>query len=554
MAKRSRIIVLCEVAMRATGIVMLLLLGAAPAGGQGFLGKSPFAWMRELDSREEAARRNGAFALGKMGLQAAPAIPKLLEKLKDDASPKVREAAAFALGEVGRDSVKAAVHPDLVAGLAQALGDADHLVRRSAAFALGSLGAAALPAKEGLHAALSDPKPEVRQNAAWALGKIGPPGVPGIRKALGDNDSLVKRDAAAALAPLDPQAAHAALAELLPLCSENNSELRRAALTVLVKVLGPEDTIAINPIRQALLDADAEVRVNAALALSNIGGKETAAAVPVLLDCLQRGDIEVRRQAAAAFRNIGPEASSAVPQLAKALRDPDPETREYAALALGGIGPHAEAAIPTLIDIVADSKEKSATRIEAAVALSRIGPAPAAVAGVPTLLRVLGDPVQDSKVRERIVWSLRAHKNDRQTLTTMYPTFTKVLAEARHESTPMLRYDCAYMLGMLQAQEAPPQVLGVLLEFLKDETIKIFDNKKSSVGGTGQESATGKANVKELGKGDGRVMAVHALARVGAARVRQRPEIVQQLRVLADDPDVNGDLREACKNLLKSLR
>src|SRR5262249_51072298 len=115
-------------------------------------------------------------------------------------------------------------------------------------------------------------------------------------------------------------------------------------------------------------------------------------------------------------------------------------------------------------------------------------------------------------------------------------------------------YDCAYMLGMLQGPEAPPQVLGVLLEFLKDETIKIFDNKKSSVGGAGQESTTGKANVKELGKGDGRVMAVHALSRIGAARVRQRPEIAQQLRVLADDPEANGDLREACKTLLKSLR
>src|SRR5438309_11919955 len=121
-------------------VFLLLLCCGTPVSAQGFLGKNTFTWTQELDRREEAARRNAAYALGKMGFQGAPAIPKLLQRLREDASAKVREAAAFALGEVGKESVKAAVHADLVPGLVQALKDDNHLVRRSAAYALGSVG------------------------------------------------------------------------------------------------------------------------------------------------------------------------------------------------------------------------------------------------------------------------------------------------------------------------------------------------------------------------------------------------------------------------------
>ena len=338
------------------------------------------------------------------------------------------------------------------------------------------------------------------------------------------------------------------------MCDENNSEVRRAALIVLVKIVGPDDKAAAAAIRRALTDADGEVRANAALALSNIGGKEAVAAVPVLLDSLRRGDVELRRLSAAAFRNIGPDAKAAVPELVKVLLDPDEETRTNAALALGGIGANAESAIPALVNVIANGQEKSPTRIEAAVALSRIGECPAAVKAVPTLLKVLLDPTQDSKVRERIVWSLRVHKAELRMIPGIYPTFTKVLSEARNESNRMLRYDCAYMLGVLQGTDVPPEVLSVLLEFLKDDTILIFENKKTSVGGTGQETNTGKANVKEVGKGDGRVMAVQALMQIGPGRVRARADVTTQLQALANNPMANADLRDRCKELLKTLK
>ncbi len=527
-----------------------LLILATAGQAQVFLGKTANAWIQELNQGDDAARRNAAYALGKLGGTALQAVPRLTKRLAEDKSPKVREAAAFALGEIGRESPD----PAVVAKLTAALKDENHLVRRSAAYALGNLGRDAAAAQADLEGAVADPKAEVRQNAAWALGKIGSGGVAGLRKALGDADLLVRRDAAAALAPMAAKDIRPALPELLAACATNNSEVRKAALAALVKVVGPSDAAAAGPIRQALTDADEEVRRNAALALSNIGGKEARAALPVLRDALRRGDVELRRQAAAAIRNIGLEAHPAVPDLIKALGDADGEVRANAALALGGIGQNAEDAVPALVQLIANAKEIQDTRVEAAVSLSKIGPGKAAVEAVPTLLKVLQDPAQNAKVRERIVWALRVHKAKLREMPDLYPIFTKILVEPKSKENRMLRYDCAFMLGVLKGPDAPPEVMGVLLEYLKDDSILIFANKKTTVGGTGPETPTGKTDVKEEGKDDGRILAIQALARIGAARIAERPDIVQQLQFLAKDKATLDDLRKATKELLEKLK
>ncbi len=157
-------------------------------------------------------------------------------------------------------------------------------------------------------------------------------------------------------------------------------------------------------------------------------------------------------------------------------------------------------------------------------------------------------------MRERVVWSLRAHKGNLRSLPGVFPTFTKVLSEPKDGSNQLLRYDCAYMLGVLQGPKAPPKALDVLLEYLKDDTIQLFDNKKSSVGGTGQETNSGKADVKELARGDGRVMAVQALTQIGVRQLAARRDIIEQLEVLSANPATNVELREKCKTLLKTLK
>src|SRR6266496_4420289 len=135
-----------------------------------FLNRDVASWVNNLgNANDEAGRRNAAFALGKMGSDAADALPALKNTLSQDPSPKVREAAAFALGEIARESIKAAADAQLVPLLTKALKDDAWPVRRSAAFALGCLGQDSAAAQEPLEAALRDAFPEVRQNAAWAL-------------------------------------------------------------------------------------------------------------------------------------------------------------------------------------------------------------------------------------------------------------------------------------------------------------------------------------------------------------------------------------------------
>jgi HEAT repeat protein len=536
--------------------VCVLLVGAwtsssAAQARLDFLGKPASKWQSDLTNADASIRRNAAFALGKMGGGGISAVSELGRLVKGDASESVREAAAYALGEIckGGQGLTAEAFGALTTALAS---DSKPLVRRSAAFALGNIGSASPEAEEALKKALADGNDAVRQNVAWALGRIGPTAVPTLRKALQDRDSLVCRDAAASIAVLGKDG-RAALPEMLTCCTpDRDPELRKIALAALVKLVGPEDRLAVQPLTQALNDRDVEIKRNAALALSNIGGPDAASAVPVLLDALRGGDLELKRQAAAAIKNIGKDAAAALPALRLALNDSDEELRMNAAVAIGGIGPAAEPVVNDLVRHLADPKEAPKVRTEAAVALSRIGPVPDGVAAVPKLLQVLGDTSNDAKVRERTMWALRVHQGKLREMN-VFPTLTKILSEPKQHETRMLRYDCAYMLGLFLEGETPNAALDTLHEFLKDNTILIYTGTTASTGSTGTEARNTKTKIEEKGYGDGRVMAIAALDRIGSQRVLGRPDIVQQLEALANDPQTLSEMRQKTKDLLKKL-
>jgi HEAT repeat protein len=340
---------------------------------------------------------------------------------------------------------------------------------------------------------------------------------------------------------------------MLACCAaDRDPELRKMALSVLVNLVKPEDRIAVQPLTQALGDRDVEIKRNAALALSNIGGPDAAAAVPVVIDALRNGDLELKRQAAAAIKNLGKDAQAAVPALRDALNSPDRELRVNTAVAISGLGEVAEPLVPDLVRHLADTKEAPEVRTKSAVALSRIGPVPEAVKAVPTLLSVLENRANDAEVRERTMWALRVHNVRMRDLGVM-PTFTKILEEPKDPRTRMLRYDCAYVLGMLMAEEAPAKAMDTLLDFLKDNQILVYTGTKASTGAVGTEVQGEKVRIQEQGKDDGRVMAVDALDRIGPARVRQRADIMQQLQFLANDRNTLPDLKQKAKELLKTL-
>lgn len=544
------------VCLRLLVVVGIMVASVLTARAQTFLGRNAADWERQLkDGKDAKSRRSAAFALGKLGSSAFASVGGLKKALREDKAASVREAAAMALGDVGRGALKALDDPDLVEALVQALAkDSDPLVRRSAALSLGKFGPDGKSALAALEAAVDDANVTVRQNAAWALGRIGAASVKGLKKALKDSDVLVQRDAAASLGQLDPEEARGALDELVACCKIDNSPLRIAALSVLNKIVTSDDGKFAAAIRAALTDSDLEVKQNAALTLANIGGTEAAPALPILLEALRDGDAELKPQAAAAIGNLGAAAASAVNPLIKALSDPDKELRRYAALALGGIGESAEPAIGPLVKLLANPAEYDQARIDAGVALAKIGPRKEAEDAVPSLLRVLENQKDDPHVREKIVWALRVHKLNLANFPGVFPAFAKVMVEDKTDKNTMLRYDCGYMLGVLQGPEAPDKVLDVLLEFLKNDTILIYKGKAVAVGkSAGVESKGSSTTAKDEGYGDGRVMAIQALGRIGADRVVRRNDIVMQLRAIHANPKTHSELKEKTKELLDSL-
>ena len=87
----------------------------------------------------------------------------------------------------------------------------------------------------------------------------------------------------------------------------------------------------------------------------------------------------------------------------------------------------------------------------------------------------------------------------------------------------------------------------MLLEYLKNNDLRVYRNKAVVVQGAGLENSGGKSTSREVGEGDGRKLAVNALERIGPTAVRQHPEIVDQLRVLANDERVFAGFRQQCR-------
>lgn len=535
-------------------VVVSLTSSSANAQDGYFLGKDAFTWVKNLDSKEIAQRRGGAFALGKLGRHADSQLPQLLDIMQNDPDASVRDAAAFAVGNICKESIAATQNAEVLNALRKVLqSDNSHWVRRSAAYAIGCMGRFGEEALPELDRAVKDSHPAVRQNVAWTLGQIGRSGIVTLRKALLDDNKYVLRDAAAAIGRMNSDGKQA-VPELLRCSGHADAEVRKASLIALVRLVDENDkNIAMAPLRRALSDSEVEVRRNAALAMGNIGGDEAREAVPVLIDALQNGELTMRQQAAAAIRNIGPIASDAVPALRRALLAPDETLRRNAAVALGGIESKAVAAVPELVDRVVDSRENNEVRKEAAVALSRIGSCPAALQSIPKMLAVLTDTSADTQVRAKTLWAIRCHGPQLASNRELCPALEKVLAEQKNSENRLLRYDCAFLLGAFKKDSVNKLTMDTLLEFLNDTSIIIYTGTSTKVTGAGSEKGGGTSAVREMGKGDGRVMAIDALNYIGPGRINERNDIVQQLRAIADDPNTYSNLLQKTKQLLNRL-
>jgi len=167
---------------------------------------------------------------------------------------------------------------------------------------------------------------------------------------------------------------------------------------------------------------------------------------------------------------------------------------------------------------------------------------------------ILENPEEPFTVRERVIWALRPHNVALRTLPGVIPAFVKVLGEKRQPGVKMLYYDSAYMLGMLEGPKAPDKTLDVLLDFLREpeNAVQIYVGKKATGGGSTAEAKAADIKVQETGMGDGRIMAVNALERIGD-RVAARNDIIQELRSIAGNKKLWPGLQKPAEKLLKDL-
>ncbi len=509
--------------------------------------------IKDLSDRTPDIRIRAAQRLGEMGNRAGDAFVHLKDCLVGEKDAIVRAAIVFAIGQIARESLAASGDTGLDETLCQILrSDSETpLVRRGAAKALGGLNTKSARALEALTAALGDSDAVVRQNAASSLGLFRTDGLPALKKALRDTEPLVQREAAIALLEVpEGGKVHKLVPELLPLCQSTNSEVRRAGLEVLVRVVDKDDKQALPILRSLLEDSDPVNKRLAALTMCNIGGKQAAPALPLLLNELRAGDIERRRVAIACIGNLGEVAAPAVLELVKLMRnDSDLEVRCYASGALGSIGEAGDEVVKALVDRVCDKMDAPKLRAAAATALSWLSlKAPARTHGAITeLLVVLQDAAEDANVRMRVIWAMRPNTAALPGIPGAFDVFSSAVKEPKTSVNAMVRYDSAHMLGVGWREKIPEPALDVLSEFLRDPSFIIFDRNTTRVG-------DGQVVAEERGSGDARIMVTQALSAMGVRRWSGRADIVQQLRLLAADTKIFPELRRQAQELVKLLQ
>jgi HEAT repeat protein len=264
--------------------------------------------IEDLQSQDLQAQMLAAQWLAKLGLDAQPAVPMLVDQALNHPNRDMKVAATRALRildlQASRKVMEDSIH---------ALGDSDANVRRSACGILGSLGLLAKPAVPSLIGMLADEDDLVRAEAVGALGAIGVPLVDistALTTALFDRASAVRYRAASLF-----------------------------AFTV------PIPTTAIAALSNLQKDSDKSVASLARVALDRGGGVDRSD-VQILISLLQgRGEKNDTLQRLA---RLGPPAAEAVPALSAVLNDPLPLNRYLAAEALGTIGAAAKQSIPVL--------------------------------------------------------------------------------------------------------------------------------------------------------------------------------------------------------------
>ncbi len=327
-------------------------------------------WLTRLGNENQEVRMAAVHGLGHRGGtgEAKKVAPALVDAFKKEKDARVRYEIAWALGKMGADA--AAAVPDLTAALA------DKEVAYRAAQALGEIGPAAKAAIPSLVAALA--KSEITHVAAAALGKVGLDAMPALLDATKSKESIVRSGAAEALGKLGARSpashvggggtgpAQKIVPTLSALLKDANNDVRYRAAAAL-KALGAQAAPAVPALVAALKDKKRDVRNQSAQALGRLG----SAAVPALVEALADKDACV--WALKALASIGGNAKDAVAAVVKTLGSDNADIRCEAIWVLAGLGADAQSGVPAL-EKIAKEDVSPVNRSRATAALVAIKP------------------------------------------------------------------------------------------------------------------------------------------------------------------------------------
>lgn len=337
----------------------------------------------------EVIRHAAINALGGTLALRKPAVAPLAALLKDG-NPAVRQRAAHALGRLGPDAAEAL--PALLAATRAADGDPIF------ANALAQIGPAALPS---LLAAL---KESDGANSAWVLRAMrgfGAPAVPVLIEALQQPNPAIRASAAATLGAMGRDAS-AAIKPLLPLSTAGDPTTQAASLRALT-ALRAEPSQLKPRLQEAMKSPAPDVRKAAAAGLAAIG-EVAAIGADGLVEMLGDEEPASRSGALQALSQMGAKAGPAMPALIARLDD---LTMQMAVMdALGKIGPAAAPAVPRLIGL----HEKGGNDVKASALRAYAGIGRAAAAALPQIYAGMSDP--SNEVRPPAVVALIAVESD----------------------------------------------------------------------------------------------------------------------------------------------
>jgi HEAT repeat protein len=219
----------------------------------------------------EEVRAAAVRTLTQLGLDALPAVPSMIDLVKD------KKAGRFSRGNAALALVRIAPTDDKVLpALVEVLGDkeAPKGVLVDAARAVGVLKREGADAVEALGALLSDSDTDVRRAAATTLGLIGQPArrvLPALQKAVKDPDKEVRGQAIHTIGKLGKDAAEAVKVLAEAVTADKNTEVRLAAIQALAE-MGDAAKDALPALMNATNDPKKDVREAAQEAVKKIQG------------------------------------------------------------------------------------------------------------------------------------------------------------------------------------------------------------------------------------------------------------------------------------------